>query len=300
MNSKLDTHNMGLRPHVALWRTTRFELDLSQPRVMGILNLTPDSFSNTGQLATVTQAIAHAEKMVDAGASILDIGGESTRPGAAALTHEEEWRRISGVLKQLIKWNVPLSVDTYHPQTMAKALDMGVDIINDIWALRRAGCIEAVAASQCGICLMHMHGEPQTMHLNPMLGDVLDSVQTFFYQLLALTDKAGIQQNRLVIDPGIGFGKTVTQNFELLRKQQQLLNLGIPLMVGWSNKSSLGAVSGLPVEDRLAPSLAAAVLALERGAKILRVHAVAETIAALAVWRADKGFCDNRNILFTG
>lgn len=300
MNSKLDTHNMGLRPHVALWRTTRFELDLSQPRVMGILNLTPDSFSNTGQLATVTQAIAHAEKMVDAGASILDIGGESTRPGAAALTHEEEWRRISGVLKQLIKWNVPLSVDTYHPQTMAKALDMGVDIINDIWALRRAGCIEAVAASQCGICLMHMHGEPQTMHLNPMLGDVLDSVQTFFYQLLALTDKAGIQQNRLVIDPGIGFGKTVTQNFELLRKQQQLLNLGIPLMVGWSNKSSLGAVSGLPVEDRLAPSLAAAVLALERGVKILRVHAVAETIAALAVWRADKGFCDNRNILFTG
>lgn len=300
MNSKLDTHNMGLRPHVALWRTTRFELDLSQPRVMGILNLTPDSFSNTGQLATDTQAIAHAEKMVHAGASILDIGGESTRPGAAALTHEEEWRRISGVLKQLIKWNVPLSVDTYHPQTMAKALDMGVDIINDIWALRRAGCIEAVATSQCGICLMHMHGEPQTMHLNPMLGDVLDSVQTFFYQLLALTDKAGIQQNRLVIDPGIGFGKTVTQNFELLRKQQQLLNLGIPLMVGWSNKSSLGAVSGLPVEDRLAPSLAAAVLALERGAKILRVHAVAETIAALAVWRADKGFCDNGNILFTG
>lgn len=300
MSSKLDTHNMGLRPHVALWRTTRFELDLSQPRVMGILNLTPDSFSNTKQLVTDTQAIAHAEKMVDAGASILDIGGESTRPGAAALTHEEEWRRISGVLKQLIKWNVPLSVDTYHPQTMAKALDMGVDIINDIWALRRAGCIEAVAASQCGICLMHMHGEPQTMHLNPMLGDVLDSVQTFFYQLLALTDKAGIQQNRLVIDPGIGFGKTVTQNFELLRKQQQLLNLGIPLMVGWSNKSSLGAVSGLPVEDRLAPSLAAAVLALERGAKILRVHAVAETIAALAVWRADKGFCDNRNILFTG
>lgn len=300
MNSKLDIHNMGLRPHVALWRTTRFELDLSQPRVMGILNLTPDSFSNTKQLVTDTQAIAHAEKMVDAGASILDIGGESTRPGAAALTHEEEWRRISGVLKQLIKWNVPLSVDTYHPQTMAKALDMGVDIINDIWALRRAGCVEAVAASKCGICLMHMHGEPQTMHLNPMLGDVLDSVQTFFYQLLALTDKAGIQQNRLVIDPGIGFGKTVTQNFELLRKQQQLLNLGIPLMVGWSNKSSLGAVSGLPVEDRLAPSLAAAVLALERGAKILRVHAVAETIAALAVWRADKGFCDNRNILFTG
>lgn len=299
MNSEIHTHNMGLRPHVALWRTTRFELDLSQPRVMGILNLTPDSFSNTGQIVTDTQAIAHAEKMVDAGASILDIGGESTRPGAAALSHEQEWRRISGVLKQLIKWNVPLSVDTYHPQTMAKALDMGVDIINDVWALRQAGCIEAVATSQCGICLMHMHGEPQTMQLNPMLGDVLDSVQTFFYELLASTDKAGIQRNRLVIDPGIGFGKTVTQNFELLRKQQQLLNLGVPLMVGWSNKSSLGAVSGLPVENRLAPSLAAAVLALERGAKILRVHAVAETIAALAIWRADKGFCDNAHNLLT-
>lgn len=299
MNSEIHIHNMGLRPHVALWRTTRFELDLSQPRVMGILNLTPDSFSNTGQIVTDTQAIAHAEKMVDAGASILDIGGESTRPGAAALSHEQEWRRISGVLKQLIKWNVPLSVDTYHPQTMAKALDMGVDIINDVWALRQAGCIEAVATSQCGICLMHMHGEPQTMQLNPMLGDVLDSVQTFFYELLASTDKAGIQRNRLVIDPGIGFGKTVTQNFELLRKQQQLLNLGVPLMVGWSNKSSLGAVSGLPVENRLAPSLAAAVLALERGAKILRVHAVAETIAALAIWRADKGFCDNAHNLLT-
>lgn len=299
MSSELDTHNMGLRPHVALWRTTRFELDLSQPRVMGILNLSPDSFSNTEQLATDTQAIAHAEKMLDAGASILDIGGESTRPGAAALTHEQEWRRISGVLKQLIKWNVPLSVDTYHPQTMAKALDLGVDIINDVWALRQAGSIEAVATSQCGICLMHMHGEPQTMQLNPMSGDVLDSVQTFFYQLLELTDKAGIQRNRLVIDPGIGFGKSVTQNFELLRKQQQLLNLGVPLMVGWSNKSSLGAVSGLPVENRLAPSLAAAVLALERGAKILRVHAVAETLAALAVWRADKGFCDNGNSLLT-
>lgn len=137
MNSELDTNNMGLRPHVALWRTTRFELDLSQPRVMGILNLTPDSFSNNGQLATDTQALAHAEKMVDAGASILDIGGESTRPGACALTHEQEWHRISGVLKQLIKWNVPLSVDTYHPQTMAKALDLGGLQLHWSWLLIR-------------------------------------------------------------------------------------------------------------------------------------------------------------------
>ena len=293
MNLESDTHNMGLRPHVALWRTTRFDLDLSQPLVMGILNLSPDSFSDAGQLATDTQAIAHAEKMVDAGASVLDIGGESTRPGAAALTHEQEWRRISGVLKQLIKWNIPLSVDTYHAQTMAKALDLGVDIINDVWALRQAGSLEAVATSQCGICLMHMHGEPLSMQRNPMSGDVMDSLEAFFEQQLAKTDSVGIHRNRLLIDPGIGFGKTVAQNFEILRKQRQLLKFEVPLLIGWSNKSSLGAVSGLPVEQRLAPSLAAALLAVERGAKILRVHAVAETMAALSVWQADKGFCDN-------
>jgi dihydropteroate synthase len=290
MNLEIDTHNMGLRPHVALWRTTRFELDLSEPRVMGILNLTPDSFSDGGQLASDTQAIRLAEKMVDAGAHILDIGGESTRPGATALTHEEEWRRISGVLQQLIKWNIPLSVDTYHSQTMVKSLELGVDIINDVWALRQAGSLEAVATTQCGLCLMHMHGEAQSMQLNPMSGEVMDSVQTFFDQQLAVTDKAGIHRTRLVIDPGIGFGKTVTQNFEILRKQQQLFKFEIPLLVGWSNKSSLGAVSGLPVDQRLAPSLAAAVLAVERGAKILRVHAVAETVAALSVCKADKGF----------
>ena len=290
MNLEIDTHNMGLRPHIALWRTTRFELDLSEPRVMGILNLTPDSFSDGGQLASDTQTMRLAEKMVDAGAHILDIGGESTRPGATALTHEEEWRRISGVLQHLIKWNFPLSVDTYHSQTMAKALDLGVDIINDVWALRQAGSLEAVAASQCGICLMHMHGEPLSMQLNPMSGVVMDSIEIFFNQQLAKTDKAGIDRNRLVIDPGIGFGKSVGQNFEILRKQQLLLKLELPLLVGWSNKSSLGAVSGLPVDQRLAPSLAAAVLAVERGAKILRVHAVAETVAALSVCKADKGF----------
>jgi len=290
MNLEKDTHNMGLRPHVALWRTTRFELDLSEPRVMGILNLTPDSFSDGGQLASDTQAIRLAEKMVDAGAHILDIGGESTRPGATALTHEEEWRRISGVLQQLIKWNIPISVDTYHSQTMVKSLELGVDIINDVWALRQAGSLEAVATTQCGLCLMHMHGESPSMQLNPMSGEVMDSVQTFFDQQLAVTDKAGIHRTRLVIDPGIGFGKTVTQNFEILRKQQQLFKFEIPLLVGWSNKSSLGAVSGLPVDQRLAPSLAAAVLAVERGAKILRVHAVAETVAALSVCKADKGF----------
>jgi dihydropteroate synthase len=237
--------------------------------------------------------------MVDAGASILDIGGESTRPGAAPLTHEQEWRRISGVLKQLTKWNVPLSVDTYHAQTMAKALDLGVDIINDVWALRQAGSIEAVARSKCGICLMHMHGEPLSMQLNPMSGDVMHSIETFFDQQLAMTDSVGIHRNRLLIDPGIGFGKTVAQNFEILRKQRQLLKFEVPLLIGWSNKSSLGAVSGLPVEKRLAPSLAAALLALERGAKILRVHAVAETMAALSVWQADKGFCDNGKSLLT-
>jgi dihydropteroate synthase len=290
MNLEKDTHNMGLKPHVALWRTTRFELDLSEPRVMGILNLTPDSFSDGGQLASDAQAIRLAEKMVDAGAHILDMGGESTRPGATALTHEEEWSRISGVLQQLIKWNIPISVDTYHSQTMVKALDLGVDIINDVWALRQAGSMAAVSTSQCGLCLMHMHGEPQSMQLNPMSGDVMYSVESFFNQLMTETDKAGIQRNRLVIDPGIGFGKTVDQNFEILCKQHQLLKFEVPLLTGWSNKSSLGVVSGLPVEQRLAPSLAAAVLAVERGAKILRVHAVAETVAALSICKAVRGF----------
>ena len=280
--------NMGLRPHVALWATTRFKLDVSQPLVMGIVNVTSDSFSDVGSDVSTDSAISHAQKLIDDGADIVDIGGESTRPGAKALTSEEEWNRIAPVLSELVKWNIPLSVDTYHPESMAKALDLGVDIVNDVWALRQAGSLELVAASQCGICLMHMHGEPETMQSNPINENVVETVIDFFNFQLERTDAIGIGRNRLVIDPGIGFGKTVAQNFEILGNQARLLKLGPPVMVGWSNKSSLGAVSGLPLGKRLIPSVAAAVLAAERGARILRVHAVAETVSALSVWKAGR------------
>jgi dihydropteroate synthase len=285
--------NMGLRPHVALWRTTRFDLDVSHPLVMGIVNVTPDSFSDGWLLASSAGAISHAETLVEEGAHILDVGGESTRPGATSLSADEEWQRIRPVLQQVVKWGIPVSVDTYHPQTMQKALDLGVDIVNDVWAFRQKGALEAVASSRCGLCMMHMHGEPATMQLHPMVGNVMDELSVFFQTQLALIDEVGIDQSRVVLDPGIGFGKTVEQNFEILRKQSQLLHFGQPLMVGWSNKSSLGAVSGLPVDQRLVPSVVAAVLAVERGARILRVHAVAKTVAALSVWKAEAGICDN-------
>ena len=285
--------NMGLRPHVALWRTTRFDLDVSHPLVMGIVNVTPDSFSDGGLHANSTDAISHAETLVEEGADILDVGGESTRPGAASLSADEEWQRIGPVLKQLVKWHIPVSVDTYHPQTMHRALDLGVDILNDVWSFRQKGALQAVASSRCGLCMMHMHGEPATMQLHPMVGNVMEELSVFFQTQLALIDEVGIDQSRVVLDPGIGFGKSVDQNFEILRKQSQLLHFGQPLMVGWSNKSSLGAVSGLPVDQRLVPSVVAAVLAAERGARILRVHAVAKTVAALSVWKAEAGICDN-------
>jgi len=285
--------NMGLRPHVALWRTTRFELDLTYPLVMGIVNVTPDSFSDGGHYANSVAAISHAETLVEEGAHILDLGAESTRPGATSLNADQEWQRLEPVLKQVMKWDIPVSVDTYHPQTMQKALDLGVDIINDVWAFRQTGALQAVASSGCGMCVMHMHGEPETMQLHPMTGSVMDELNVFFQRQLALIDEAGVDQCRVVLDPGIGFGKSVDQNFEILRKQSLLLHLRRPIMVGWSNKSSLGAVSGLPVDQRLVPSVVAAVLAVEREARILRVHAVAQTVAALSVWKADAGICDN-------
>ena len=285
--------NMGLRPHVALWRTTRFELDLTYPLVMGIVNVTPDSFSDGGHYANSVAAISHAETLVEEGAHMLDLGAESTRPGATSLNADQEWQRLEPVLKQVMKWDIPVSVDTYHPQTMQKALDLGVDIINDVWAFRQTGALQAVASSGCGMCVMHMHGEPETMQLHPMTGSVMDELNVFFQRQLALIDEAGIDQCRVVLDPGIGFGKSVDQNFEILRKQSLLLHLRRPIMVGCSNKSSLGAVSGLPVDQRLVPSVVAAVLAVEREARILRVHAVAQTVAALSVWKADAGICDN-------
>jgi dihydropteroate synthase len=275
---------------MTIWRTTRFAIDLAQPRVMGIVNVTPDSFSDGGAHASTEAAVRHCVQLVEEGADILDIGGESTRPGSPAVPLAEELDRVLPVVREAVKLGVPVSVDTYKPELMRAVLELGADIINDVWALRRPGAREAVAAHpSCGVCLMHMHRDPQTMQAAPMEGDVLPAVHAFLTQgakeLLAL----GVGPDRIVLDPGIGFGKTVAQNFALLARQQELLAAGWPLLIGWSRKSSLGAVTGIEsAAGRMVPSVAAAVLAVERGAAIVRVHDVRETAAALAVWRAMK------------
>lgn len=286
VSSMSDSQYMGLRPHVSFWQTSRFRIELNRPRVMGIVNLTPDSFSDGGRWASPHAAIDHASQLIREGADILDIGAESSRPGAQPLSDDEEWMRLEPVLQEVVRWQVPVSVDTYRAATMRRALELGVDIINDIWGLRQPGALESVQASRCGVCVMHMHGEPQTMQREPMSGDAVDQVVHFLRERLDVLQAAGVADARICLDPGIGFGKTVAHNFALLREQHQLLDLGFPLLAAWSRKSSLGAVTGLQVQDRLVPSVAAAVLAVERGAHLVRVHDVAATVAALQVWQA--------------
>ncbi|MBI3103128.1 MAG: dihydropteroate synthase [Burkholderiales bacterium] len=269
------------------WQTSRFAIDLQRPQVMGIVNATPDSFSDGGQHADTASALRHCEQLLREGADILDIGGESTRPGSPAVPLEQERERVIPVLREAVRLGVPVSVDTYKPQLMQEALDLGADIVNDIWALRQPGAVQVVAAHpRCGVCLMHMHRNPQTMQVQPMQGDVVPQVLSFLQQQALNLQALGVEKYRIVLDPGIGFGKTVEQNFALLARQGELLASGYALLAGWSRKSSLGAVTGLPVEQRLTASVAAAVLAVERGARIVRVHDVAATVQALAVWRA--------------
>ena len=269
------------------WQTSRFLIDLTQPKVMGIVNVTPDSFSDGGAHDTPKHALQHAEQLLKDGADLLDIGGESTRPGAAPVPLEEELARVLPVVKEAARWGVPLSIDTYKPQVMQAVLDAGADIINDIWALRQAGAEQVVAQHPwCGVCLMHMHGVPQTMQVSPMSGLAMPAVLAFLQQRMSALQAMGVARVRMVLDPGVGFGKNVAQNFELLAQQQQLLGLQQPLLVGWSRKSSLGAITGCEVGARLVPSIAAATLALERGAKVLRVHDVAATVQAVKVWQA--------------
>lgn len=269
-----------------LWQTTRFLIDLSRPQVMGIVNVTPDSFSDAGPHHTKQAALVHAEKLLKEGAHMLDIGGESTRPGAQPVSLEDELARVLPVVREAMKWQVPVSIDTYKPQVMQAVLDAGVDIINDIWALRQSGSQAVVAAHpSCGVCMMHMAGEPRTMQLNPTQGQALPTVREFLKHQAQQLHALGVARDRICLDPGIGFGKTVVQNFELLSAQAELLSLGYPLLVGWSRKSSLGAVTGCDVKERLIPSVAAALLAVERGARIVRVHDVAETVQALKIWQ---------------
>jgi dihydropteroate synthase len=269
------------------WQTARFRIDLAQPKVMGIVNLTPDSFSDGGRFAITRSALQHCEKLVVEGAHILDLGAESSRPGTPPVPLDEELARLLPVLREAVGMGVPVSVDTYKPEVMRQALDMGADIVNDIWALRQPGAREVVAAHPaCGVCLMHMHGEPRTMQREPMQGDAVPQVLSFLQQAAQSLRGLQVDAARIVWDAGIGFGKTVEQNFALLARQHELLAAGYPLLAGWSRKSSLGTVTGLPVNERLAPSLAAALLAVERGARIVRVHDVKETVAALKIYTA--------------
>ncbi|NCT99594.1 MAG: dihydropteroate synthase [Comamonadaceae bacterium] len=272
------------------WTTARFDIDLTEPRVMGIVNVTPDSFSDGGQHASARAAIVHAERLVAEGAHLLDIGGESTRPGSQPVPLEEELARVLPVLREALRLNVPLSVDTNKPEVMRAVLDLGADIVNDIWALRQGDALGVVAAHpRAGVCLMHMHRDPSTMQVAPLEGDVLPVVRGFLRERAQALRERGVARERIVLDPGIGFGKTVAQNFSLLARQAELLDEGYPLLAGWSRKSSLGAVTGVqsPAE-RVHASVAAAVLAVDRGARVLRVHDVRATVEALKVWQASR------------
>lgn len=271
------------------WQTSRFSIDLTTPQIMGIVNVTPDSFSDGGQYQPSDTAaiLRHAEQLLHDGAHILDVGGESTRPGSPAVPLAQELTRVLPVVREAVRLGVPVSVDTYKPEVMQAVLDLGADIINDIWALRQPGAAQVVAQHPaCGICLMHMHRDPQTMQQAPMAGDAVAQVVQFLAQNAQNLQALGVQPERIVLDYGIGFGKTVEQNFALLVRQQELLALGYPILAGWSRKSCLGAVTGLEVDQRMVPSVAAALLSVERGARIVRVHDVRATAQALQVWQA--------------
>jgi dihydropteroate synthase len=269
------------------WQTARFLIDLSRPKVMGIVNLTPDSFSDGGQHATVEAGIAHCERLVEQGADILDLGAESSRPGATALSDDEEWARLAPVLARAVQLGVPISVDTFKPETIRRALAEGADLINDIHALERPGALEALAAvPNAGVCLMHMRGESQTMQSMAEYNDVVAEVARYLAERMQAAQQAGIAGERIILDPGYGFAKNSAHNLELLRRQAELLALGRPLLAGWSRKRTLGDLTGRPANDRVAASVAAALLAVQRGASLVRVHDVAETVDALKVWSA--------------
>lgn len=271
-------------PHIAFGR---FSLPAHRALVMGILNATPDSFSDGGKFAALDLALTHAEQMIRDGVDIIDIGGESTRPGAPVVSENEELRRVLPLLYALRDTGTAISVDTYKPLLMREAVLAGVDMINDINAFRAPGAIEAVRDSDCALCLMHMLDKPATMQDKPAYADVVKDVIVFLRQRIDALIAAGIDRRRLWIDPGFGFGKTVEHNYALLRAGRTLVaELGVPLLAGVSRKSMIGAITGKPVEQRLAGSLGGALAAVAHGAGIVRVHDVAETVDALKVWQA--------------
>jgi dihydropteroate synthase len=266
-----------------------FSLDRARhrPLVMGILNVTPDSFSDGGKFHTLDHALSHAEQMIADGVDIIDIGAESTRPGVTPLPTEEELRRLLPVLYALRDCGKAISVDTRNPSVMQEALLAGADMINDVSSFSSEASIKAVSDSDCGLCIMHMQNDPQNMQLNPHYDDVLAEVTKFLEDAVNKLEAAGIDRARMCIDPGFGFGKTLNHNLRLLKELRVLRqNLDLPLLVGVSRKSMIGGLTGKPVHDRLAGSLAGALAAAERGADIIRVHDVAETVDALKVWHA--------------
>lgn len=270
------------------WQTTRYSIDLGTPRIMGIVNVTPDSFSDGGDCLDPAAALQRCEQLIADGAHILDIGGESTRPGAPTLSPVEEWRRLQPVLQAALTLGVPVSVDTCKTEVIQRSLDLGVDIINDVKALTAPGAEAAVVGhGQCGICLMHMQGDtPATMQQQVRDADVVVDVLSFLQARVKVLQGQGVALDRLTLDPGIGFGKSPEHNIALMARQSELSILDLPWLLGWSRKSTLGVITGKPVEQRLAASLAAALACVTRGASVIRVHDVAETADALRVWQA--------------
>lgn len=271
------------------WSCGRFLFDWNQrtaPVVMGILNLTPDSFSDGGSFTGRDEALRHAERMMAQGAEMIDVGGESSRPGSEPLPLQEELDRVMPILEALKDAPVAISLDTYKAKVMKAAVELGIDCINDIWAFRQPHAIEAIAKSSCGVMLMHMQKDPQTMQFDPHYKDVVSEVNGFLMERCVTLEDEGITRERLAIDPGFGFGKTVQHNMAMLAHFKTFCQHGLPVVAGISRKSSLGAVTGRDVEHRITASVAAALMAIERGAKIVRVHDVAETMDAVKIWSA--------------
>lgn len=263
-----------------------FRLDLSEPAIMAIINLTPDSFSGDGLGRDLDSALVRADAAVAAGAHILDIGGESSRPGAESVSEQEELDRVIPLLERLAHGALPVSVDTVKPAVMRAALAAGASMINDINAFGAAGALEAVSGSEAALCVMHMHGQPRTMQASPHYRDVVTEVSSYLSERVRILREAGVAPERIVIDPGFGFGKTLEHNLSLLRAMDRLAAIGHPVLVGMSRKSMLGAITGRPVDARMAVSVGAALIAVQGGARIVRVHDVAETRDVIALWRA--------------
>ncbi|HET8597713.1 MAG TPA: dihydropteroate synthase [Castellaniella sp.] len=262
----------------------RFRLALERPLVMGIVNVTPDSFSDGNAHFRAGEAVAHGLRLVEEGADLLDIGGESTRPGAQAVPADEELRRILPVIAGLLDCGVPLSIDTCKPEVMREALRAGADMINDIGGFSAPGALDAVRDSDCALCLMHMRGEPRTMQQDPVYGDVVAEVRGYLADGARRLREGGVAADRILLDPGFGFGKTVAHNYALLRQLPQAVGTDYPSLVGLSRKSMIGAITGRPASSRLGGSIAGALAAAMRGAHVLRVHDVADTVDALRVW----------------